>query len=270
MNKDVLLTSMNFFFKNGKNSKNYKDYLVDNIKIKNEGFIFQGITKVEEMYLVTAYKPGSNSIIFIYDNDFDLIRRTHLYNNAHVGGICYDGDSTIYITDKHGSISIYDLNEILNNDLVYPKNKQIDVSNKLKNIFGQTACAYIQHHRDLLFLGNFNKKNSSVLKIYKESKLNKEFKIIENFESLVQGVAVNDKYILVSSSFGILNKSIVSIYEYDKDFNLKLVDKIKLPPMIEQIHLDGTKLICLFEINCYTKKDKYDDILILDLLEFLH
>ena len=141
------------------------------------------------------------------------------------------------------------LHEILNNDLVYPKNKQIDVSNKLKNIFGQTACAYIQHHRDLLFLGNFNKKNSSVLKIYKESKLNKEFKIIENFESLVQGVAVNDKYILVSSSFGILNKSIVSIYEYDKDFNLKLVDKIKLPPMIEQIHLDGTKLICLFEDN---------------------
>lgn len=270
MNKDVLLTSMNFFFKNSKNAKSYKSFLIDTIKIKNEGYIFQGITKIEEMYFVTGYRPGSNSIIFIYDNDFDLIRRTHIYNNAHVGGICYDGDSTIYITDKHGTISIYDLNEILNNDIVYPKKEKIDVSNRLRNIFGQTACAYIQQYKDLLFLGNFNKKSSSVLKIYKETKLNKEYKIIDSFESLVQGVAVNDKYILVSSSFGIINKSIVSIYKYDKDFNLSLKARIKLPPMIEQIHLDSTKLICLFEINCYTKKDKYDDILILDLQDLLH
>ena len=270
MNKELILTSMKFFLNNTRNTINYKDFLIDSFKIKNEGYIFQGITKVEEMYLITAYKKGSNSIVFIYDKDFDLIRRTHLYNNAHVGGICYDGDSSIYITDKHGTISIYDLNEILNNDLVYPKNEKIDVSNKLINIFGQTACAYIQYHRDLILLGNFNKQEKSVLKIYKESKLNKEYVIIDNFTPLVQGVTLNDKYLFVSSSFGALNKSIISIYEYDNKYNLKLINRIKLPPMLEQIHLDHNELICLFEINCYTKKNKYDDILILDMESLLH
>ncbi len=269
MNRELIKTSMKFFLNNTRNTLNYKDYLIDSFKIKNEGYIFQGITKVEEMYLITAYKKGSNSIIFIYDNDFDLIRRTHLYNNAHVGGICYDDDSTIYITDKHGTISAYDLNEVLNNDLVYPKKEKVDVSDKLINIFGQTACAYIQHHRDLLFLGNFNKKEKSILKIYKESKLGKEFKVIEDFAPLVQGITLNDKYLLVSSSFGALNKSIVSIYEYDKEFNLELKTRIKLPPMLEQIHLDHNELICLFEINSYIKKNKYDDILILDMAQLL-
>ena len=39
--------------------------------------------------------------------------------------------------------------------------------------------------------------------------------------------------------------------------------------MLEQIYLDDNKLICLFEINSYIKKDKYDDILILDLSSIL-
>ena len=80
VNSELIKTSVKFFLNSSRNTLNYKDYLIDRFKIKNEDYIFQGITKVEEMYLITAYKKGSNSIIFIYDNDFDLIRRTHLYN----------------------------------------------------------------------------------------------------------------------------------------------------------------------------------------------
>ena len=268
MNKELILTSMKFFLNNTRNTESYKNYLVDTFKIKNEGFIFQGITKVEEMYFITAYRKGHNSIIFIYDRDFDLIKRCHLYNNAHVGGISYDGDDTIYITDKHGTVSLYSLNEILNNDYVLPKKEKVDVHEGLINVFGQTACAYLTYYKNKVYLGNFNKKESSILKIYNKN-LTKELGLIESFHPLVQGITLNDKYMLVSASFGALNKSIISIYKYDKEFNLELITRIKLPPMLEQIYLDDTNLVCLFEINSYIKKDKYEDILILDLCTIL-
>lgn len=268
MNKDIILTSMKFFLSSARNTDSFKTYLIDSFRLKNEGFIFQGITKVEEMYFITAYKKGHNSIIFIYDRDFDLIKRCHLYNNAHVGGISYDGDDSIYITDKHGTVSIYSLNEILNNDYVIPKNEKIDVHEGLINVFGQTACAYVTYYKDKVYLGNFNKEEKSILKIYNKT-LNKELGLIKQFDPLVQGITLNDKYMLISESFGAVNKSIVTIYKYDKEYNLDLVTRIKMPPMLEQIYLDDKNLICLFEINSYIKKDKYDDILILDLSSHL-
>lgn len=267
MDKKIIMTSMKFLINNKKEKSSYKSYLNDSFKLDNEGFIFQGITKAKDNFLITAYKKGSNSIIFVCDEDFILIKKTSLYNNAHVGGICYDNKNSIYITDKTGTVSIFDLNEILTNDLVFPKKEKIDVSDKLINIFGQTACAYIASFNNYYYLGNFNDKKNSVLKV-----CNKDLEVIKeinNFNDLVQGVTLNNKYLLVSSSFGSISNSLITIYRYDKEYNLELVKAIKLPPMLEQIYLDDNKLICLFEINSYIKKDKYDDILILDLSSIL-
>ena len=90
MDKKIIMTSMKFLINNKKEKSSYKSYLNDSFKLDNEGYIFQGITKAKDNYLITAYKKGSNSIIFICDEDFILIKKTSLYNNAHVGGICYD------------------------------------------------------------------------------------------------------------------------------------------------------------------------------------
>lgn len=267
MNKKIIRASIDLFMKN-KTKDNYIEYLLDSFKLDNEGYIFQGITKVKNMFFITAYKKNSNSIIFVYDEDFILIKKTNLYNNAHVGGIAYDNKDRIYITDKRGTVSIFDLNEILKYDMVVPKEERIDVSDKLINIFDQTACAYISYYNSRLYLGNFNANKDSVLKIY-DKDLKKLIKEIPNFNSLVQGVTLNNRYLIVSSSFGVINKSLITIYKYDKEYNLSYVTSIKLPPMLEQIYLDEDRLICLFEINSYIKKDKYKDSLILDLNSIL-
>ena len=267
MDKKVVMTSMKFLIDNKKIKESYKDYLADSFKLDNEGYIFQGITKVKDKYFITAYKRNTNSIIFICDEDFILIKKTRLYNNAHVGGICYDNKDSIYITDKGGTVSIFDLKEILNNDLVFPKKERINVSDKLINIFGQTACAYISCFNNKYYLGNFNTKKESILKICNKDL--EEVKTISNFHELVQGVTLNSKYLLISSSFGSLNNSVVTIYKYNNNYDLTYIKSIKLPPMLEQIYLDENKLVSLFEINSYTKKDKYKDILILDLTSIL-
>ena len=264
MNKKIISASIDLFMKKNNVKEKYSEFLLDSFKLDNESYIFQGITKVKNMYFITAYKKGSNSIIFIYDEDFILIKKTNLYNNAHVGGIAYDGKKTVYITDKHGTVSIFDLDEILKYDMVIPKIERIDVSDKLKNIFDQTACAYITYFNNKLYLGNFNSKKDSILKIY-DKDLKILIKEIPNFQDLVQGITLNNHYLIVSSSFGVVNKSLITIYKYDKNSNLTFIKSIKLPPMLEQIYLDEDKLICLFEINSYIKKDKYKDILILDL-----
>ena len=72
-------------------------------KITTEGFTPQSITTAGSNYLVSAYKKGTNSKIYIYDKVTKKLTGEIILNNrAHVGGISYDEKmkSFIYMVQK--------------------------------------------------------------------------------------------------------------------------------------------------------------------------
>ena len=96
-------------------------------EIKKEGFTPQSITTVGNNYLVSAYKKGENSKIYIYDKVTKKLTGEIILNNrAHVGGISYDEKNNIlYVAGSKGTVNIYDYNKIKKN---LTKSKVVDLN----------------------------------------------------------------------------------------------------------------------------------------------
>lgn len=237
------------------------DYKCESYDLGELGsYVLQGICVIGNKTLITAYSnDDENSKIYVLNENNEIIKETLLYNNAHVGGICYDYDHDyVWITDKGTTISAYKLDDILTEKIILPEYKQI-------NIGGFDFCdiqsvAYITYDDNKIFVGNYSNSSLSVIRSFEIRtdgfiKLNtcKEAK----FTKQVQGVTFyekdNNKYIIVSSSYGPIKKSKLKIYKYNKNItNYNDVNYIEfiLPPMLEQITVsEQEKLISLFEIN---------------------
>lgn len=259
-----------------KNNKNKERIILDinnvdksfNINNLND-YILQGLTKADKYILITAYSSNKkNSKVFIYDDKYNFIKETVLYNKAHVGGITYDNkNKNIWITDTKGTISGYKLDDIIKSkDEVKPIYKQIDVSNKLINIYGNKATAYIAYYDNKIYVGNFNKGSVSYLKAYivdKEGTINIDSENIIGSVPASQGITFyqndNNTYLFVSSSFGLHMPSQIKIYKYHddiKDLKDESYINIVLPPMLEQIYVDNNKLLAVFESNAEKYKSK--------------
>lgn len=259
-----------------KNNKNKERIILDinnvdksfNINNLND-YILQGLTKADKYILITAYSSKKkNSKVFIYDDKYNFINETVLYNKAHVGGITYDNKNKyIWITDTKGTISGYKLDDIIKaKDEVKPIYKQIDVSNKLINIYGNKATAYIAYFDNKIYVGNFNKGSVSYLKSFivdKEGTINIDLENIIGSVPASQGITFyqndNNTYLFVSSSFGLHIPSQIKIYKYHddiKDLKDEPYINLVLPPMLEQIYVDDNKLLAVFESNAEKYKSK--------------
>ena len=109
-NNNFETSTVNFFKKLVNKTLEYPE-------IKKEGFTPQGITTVGNNYLVSAYKKGENSKIYIYDKVTKKLTGEIILNNrAHVGGISYDEKNNIlYVAGSKGTVNIYDYNKIKKN-----------------------------------------------------------------------------------------------------------------------------------------------------------
>lgn len=86
--------------------------------IEDDGYTVQGYTISDNnshitedgKVLITAYKKGYNSRIYMYDSTTgELEARITLNTDAHVGGVTFDSKNQIlYITGKNGKVSTYD------------------------------------------------------------------------------------------------------------------------------------------------------------------
>ena len=84
------------------NIKLNEKIISDRINLPDEeNKVFQGICNVGNFVFVTAYDDnGDNSVIYILDGK-KHIKTVTLYNNSHVGGICFDNINNLFwITDK--------------------------------------------------------------------------------------------------------------------------------------------------------------------------
>lgn len=234
----------------------------------NDNYVPQGICSIDDYLLVTMYDSNHelNSKVCIIKNG-RIIHTTMLDNKAHVGGICYDSiNDNIWITDRSGTISCYEYNHILNSNNVSAKYKKVKIP-ELINIAGYNAVGYIAYYSNRLYMGNFNIGKSSKLLSYElkdDGNINFDSRSETDFFSFVQGITFKEHdsktLMFISSSYGI-NKSSIRIVDYETK---KVLHKVKMPPMLEQITFDKFgNLVLLFESNAeiYQKyKFKNNDI----------
>lgn len=266
----------NFYFY--RSSKIFNNELLrdtnSNINLNiNDNYVPQGICSIDDYLLVTMYDSNHelNSKVCIIKNG-RIIHTTMLDNKAHVGGICYDSiNDNIWITDRSGTISCYEYNHILNSNNVSAKYKKVKIPG-LINIAGFNAVGYITYYSNRLYMGNFNIGKSSKMLSYElneEGNINFDSRNEIDFFSFVQGITFKEydskTLMFISSSYGI-NKSSIRIVDYETK---KVLHKVKMPPMLEQITFDKFgNLVLLFESNAkmYKKyKFKNNDINIIKI-----
>lgn len=261
-----------------------KNLIHKELDIDSDTYVIQGICVIDDYIFITAYNDSisKSSKVFIYDLDMNYIKECLLNNNSHVGGITYDDKNQIvWITDVQGTISGYNKDEFLLNDIVSPKFYRLDVSKDLVNIYGNSSVAYITYHNGYLYLGDYTAEAFSTLKKYKvlaNGSINPEVYDKCYFYGLVQGLAFYDydgsTYMFVSSSIGNRFKSNMKLVKYDpniKDYRNEKCLNFEMPNMLEQIYMDeSNKLYTAYESNAekYNKGVKHSgDIIIEDLDE---
>jgi hypothetical protein len=248
---------------------------IDNL----DNYVLQGLCKVDDKYLISAYDCNHNnkSIIYILDEGLEKYTIKVLNTYSRVGGITYDPiNENIWITDTNGTISAYDKEDILGfHKITESKYKNIYVGKELDNLFGDCSAAYITYNDNKLYIGNFNTRNNTIIKEYNI----KEDGMIDtsNYKKLqltgfVQGITFYEnedkKYLIISSSYGKLFNSKLQIYDFD---TFEKVKEINTEKMMEEIIVDEDKLITIYEANAkiYSPKKKNTDIIISDINKIL-
>lgn len=220
----------------------------------NDNYVPQGMCTIKDLILISMYDSTHelNSKVCII-KDGNIIHTTLLDNKAHVGGLCYDDiHDNIWITDRSGTTSCYEYQDIKNKFEVSAKYKKVQICG-LINISGYKAVSYITYFNNRLYMGNYNIGKKSRIFSYelnKDGNINLDSIREYNSYSFVQGITFIelDSKILafISSSYGI-NKSMIRIVDFNTN---KVLYKVKMPPMLEQITFNENKnLLALFESN---------------------
>ena len=260
------------------NIKLNEKIISDRINLPDEeNKVFQGICNVGNFVFVTAYDDnGDNSVIYILDGK-KHIKTVTLYNNSHVGGICFDNINNLFwITDKGGYISSYQYDDIFNG-IGIPVNT-VYVGDRLVNYKDKISVAYVAYNRGRIYVGNFSLRGTGILKEYlvtDNGSINLDSERVIKFLDKVQGITFYDDLLVISTSYGRNNNSLLKIcsFSFDKDnYSDEDFISIIMPPMMEQISFDNDRLFTLYEINAkkFNKfMNKNNDILIIDFIKML-
>lgn len=250
-------------------------------------FIPQGITLMNDYYVISGYYENSNnSKCYVIDQKGELINEVELDTTSHVGAIYYDSkNNLIWIPDNDGVVSIYNANDFLVSKKVSSKDKFKNISEGLTDYQDKNKLliAYLTIDDDYLYIGNFYKTKSSIVKKFKitsnEDKINLEYVSSFNVPMKTQSIYFyetnNEKYLIVSNSHNRRTRSHIYIYKYDEtvnDYADKKISSIEIPPMSEDITIKNDRLHILFESTAskYPNAiDKVGKICEIDLKEII-
>ena len=246
----------------------------------------QGITVIDNYYLITAYDNTNKntSVCYVLTKYGKFVTMIDLQNKSHGGSIAYDAlHNLIWIPDNNGILNVYDVKSFMNNETT-PLYQYSNLSDNLLNYQNnkENEIAYLTIDDEYLYLGSFSLTSNGLVKKYSFNIIDGEitFTLVQEFSvpSKTQGIAFikkdDEKYMLLSRSYGRNNPSLLEIYQYDKEndnYN-KYLKSLVLPPMLEQISIANNKLLAIFESNAlkYSEcKDKINDIIVFDLNKIL-
>lgn len=250
--------------------KNYSSFMQDTsvkVPIKDK-MVPQGLTKVDDRYLISSYdyEGSQKSTIYVCDKDGNLENECNLDMRAHVGGISYDkNNDLIWVAASNGYVNAYNTNEMLSNK----ENHRIcslNVGKGCKNYMNplKNSISYLTVDGNYLYVGSFSLFKNGVVKKYLIENNNGEINLSleRKFKvpTKVQGMTIyrknNKEYLILSRSFGENSPSVIQIFTFKDDINdysNPLVKSVcyKTDAMIEQIIIDENNLYALFESSAY-------------------
>lgn len=190
---------------------------MDYSDIRKDGYKVQGYTRTNKDIVLSAYKKGYNSRLYVYDIKSQKLKDVvSLDHKSHVGGVTYDNKNDIlFVTGTGGSLYAY-------------KNKsykKIDTDIKIDGITPNNM-ATLYYFEGVLYTSTFGIR-SHLIKIKYEAQ--KDFikeietKEIAKLGLAVQGLAIYKNYLVSSQSYGKNNKS--RLITYDMDNKMKVLNK---------------------------------------------
>lgn len=250
-------------------------------------FIPQGIVVIDDYIFITGYfESKDNSKCYVLNKKGEIVNEVELDNNSHVGSIAYDKiNNLIWIPNNEGILSAYNKDDFLNKKHVDAKYSYSGFSIDLMDFqdIRKNHIAYLYVDNEYIYFGNFFINSNCLIKKYKIVLKNNvvNLKYINSFyvppktQSITFVEKDNEKYMLLSRSYGRHNSSQLYIYNYEDDiidYNNLEIKMVDLPPMLEQISVDNNNLYLLFESGAtkyWDCEEKLKVIPIINLEELL-
>ena len=262
-----------------KEYKNYDSLTYNNIR--EDKYIVQSITSIEDKMLISAYRKNENSRIYIYDlKTGELEGKIILDNKAHVGGISYDKKNKIlFVTGSNGEINTYDFSIIdelnskydreytinFSDEVELPNEKKVEIkianNINIRDLDANAEASTIYYYNNRLYVATFDPVDKGKLysyPVYYDNR-KKELIIADNtitnykIGPRIQGIGItsyNDiDYLVCTQSIGI-TKSVFLLYEIKND-GLNFIGRKYLNEMgLEGITIDDKGYIVgIFENN---------------------
>lgn len=184
--------------------------------IRKDLYKVQGYTKTKKDIILSAYKKGHYSRLYIYDNESHKLKDVvEMKHKAHVGGVTYDDKNNIvFVTGSNGTLHAYKYNSY----------KELDNNITVQEIT-QHNMATICFFEGKLYVSTFGIRSKLIEIEYKINKNKVEMvscRKVSHLGTAVQGLAFYKNYLVTSISYGKNNKS--RLITYDRD-NMKVLNK---------------------------------------------
>lgn len=231
----------------------------------------QGFNILNNYFIFSSYdyQEKENSVIYVTNNQGNIINKCKLDIIAHVGGIAYSKTrKSLFIAANGGYINEYSIVDILSKNQAKNINSY-NVGYKLFNYRNKNfnEVSFLTIHNNKLYLGSFSLLNKGLMKVYN---LDKDLTYIQEFTipNKVQGVSFYKDKIIFSLSYGRNNPSYIVLCDFNDNFNYKKSKKkvYQIDPMSEQIAVYNDTLLVTFEsgsklyYNCYKKNQMIQKI----------
>ena len=228
----------------------------------------QAMCTVDQFTLITAYDSDENarSVIYVLDNNKNLVKTLILPDSYHVGGITYDLANRVILIAKAtrsavGVISVDSFYRYLSFNSPFIR-VSYSVSESVSDVKISSASG-VTYRNGRIYLTSFNSSGSSSAYCYIPTydSANKTYSLKYQYKfylpAYTQGITISNykekTRLFVSVSYGRSeSKSIYCSYLYTYTFDEQTGNKtfdniLACPPMLQQTYCLGGKLYCLFE-----------------------
>ena len=227
----------------------------------------QAITYVDGYFLISAYDSDKNvnSVIYLISEEDGFLRTIILPNDAHVGGLAYDGKN-IWVSGKNNTIHTFKA-EVITEALAQAE-ESFFLTEYSQDYQVENTPSFLSYYNDVIYVGTFTVSDPSLISAYQiQEKAN--IPIISKVYEIVipnrsQGAFFTDAGLLISRSYSRNNTTpnYISQLEYyqinipsdlnQSPFEIGEPKKVLiLPPMAEGTILVDDCFYVVFE-SCAT------------------
>ena len=222
-------------------------------------YIVQGMTKIGQQLLVSAYdiKGEKNSILYKMDLDGKLIESIDLGFRAHVGGIAYDAThNLLWVTGPEGSVKAISSEAVCAGTYQGTQEEILtDFDAGLTNHNGNKVASFLTIDNGILYVGSYVKGETGKLCQYDiENPMNPILIQEYDIPECIQGITFaynaeeNQRTLILSQGQDIQDAALL-VFNWIEGTTQYIdpLEKYILPEGVEQIQMSADGLWILFD-----------------------